>query len=305
MSVLAQPERKPPNRDTVFQDFYMKHEGYVVRTMNRKEVDLAIEWAAREGWNPGIHDADCFYSADPKGFFIGLLGNEPIATISAIKYGKSFGFLGFYIVKPEHRGNGYGLQIWNAALKYLEGRDVGLDGVVVQQENYKRSGFKLAYRNVRRESHGGGNFPEYPDIARLSSLPFEAVNSYDRPFFPEDRTQFIRSWVNQAGCKAFGVMQNGKLAGYGVARRCRSGYKIGPLFADTVEKAEALFLALRSGINAAEPIYLDTPEINRSAVGLAERYSMKVVFETVRMYMGEAPDLPLNRIFSVTSFEVG
>jgi GNAT superfamily N-acetyltransferase len=288
-----------------FQELTMQHKGYRIRTMNRKEVDIAIGWAAKEGWNPGIHDGDCFYSADPNGFLIGLWGNEPIATISAIKYGESFGFLGFYIVKPEHRGKGYGIQIWNAGLKYLEGRNVGLDGVVAQQENYKRSGFKLAYRNIRHEGRGGGNFPEYSEIVKLSSWSFEGIDSYDRAFFPENRTQFIKSWINQADSKALGIIHNGSLAGYGVTRRCRSGHKIGPLFADSPELAEALFLALRSGIKSAETFYLDTPEVNRAAVALAERYNMKVVFETARMYTGKEPNIPLNRLFGMTSFELG
>ncbi len=283
----------------------MQDKNFRIRTMNRKEVDYAIEWAAKEGWNPGIHDADCFYSPDPNGFLIGLLGDKPITTISAIKYGESFGFLGFYIVKPEYRGKGYGIQIWNAGLKYLEGRNVGLDGVIAQQDNYKKSGFKLAYRNIRHEGGGGGKLPEYSEIVKLSTLPFETTDSYDRPFFPANRTQFIKSWINQAGCNALGIMQNGKLAGYGVNRKCRSGYKIGPLFADSPELAEVLFLALKSGIKPAESFYLDTPEVNRAAVALAERYNMKVIFETARMYTGGKPDIPLNHLFGVTSFELG
>lgn len=71
----------------------MKNTNYKIRSMNRKEVDIAIEWAAKEGWNPGIHDADCYYSADPYGFLVGILGDEPIATISVIKYGETFGLL--------------------------------------------------------------------------------------------------------------------------------------------------------------------------------------------------------------------
>jgi ribosomal protein S18 acetylase RimI-like enzyme len=108
--------------------------------MTRHELNLAIDWAAIEGWNPGSYDADCFYAADPNGFLIGLLGDEPIATISVVKYGDSFGFLGFYIVKPEYRGMGYGIQIWNAGLEYLKGRTIGLDGVLAQQSNYSKSG---------------------------------------------------------------------------------------------------------------------------------------------------------------------
>ncbi|MCP3850697.1 MAG: GNAT family N-acetyltransferase, partial [Gammaproteobacteria bacterium] len=242
-----------------------------MRTMIRQEVDLAVEWAANEGWNPGINDANCFYSADPNGFIIGLLNDEPIATISAVKYGDSFGFLGFYIVKPEYRGNGYGIQVWNAGIKYLENRNIGLDGVVAQQDNYKNSGFKFAHRNIRYEGYGGNNIPQSGEVVNLITLPFETIVSYDRLFFPEARTQFIRSWINQADSNALGVMQNGKLAGYGIVRKCRLGYKIGPLFADNPELAEVLFQSLKSNINSGEPFYLDTPEVNPAAVELAER----------------------------------
>lgn len=93
--------------------------------MARKEIEMAIEWAAKEGWNPGLHDAECYFAADPNGFLMGLLGDKPIATISAVKYGESFGFLGLYMVKPEYRGKGYGIQIWNAGMRYLEGRSIG------------------------------------------------------------------------------------------------------------------------------------------------------------------------------------
>ena len=137
----------------------MKDQHYTIRTMAREEVDIAVEWAAREGWNPGLHDADAYFRADPKGFFVGLLQNEPVAVISAVRYGRSFGFLGFFIVEPQYRGRGYGLRIWQAGLKYLEGRVVGLDGVVSQQENYKKSGFRLLHRNIRYEGAGGGNPP--------------------------------------------------------------------------------------------------------------------------------------------------
>ncbi len=283
----------------------MIDKNYTIRIATRTEVDIAIELAAKEGWNPGLHDADCYYSADPSGFLIGLFGNEPIATISAIKYGNTFGFIGFYIVKPAYRNRGYGIQIWRAALKHLEGRNIGLDGVFAQQENYKKSGFKLAYRNIRYEGIGGGKHPYNAEIIKLSAIPFETIESYDRPFFPEVRSPFIKSWINQPECTALGIMRGGKLVGYGIVRTCRSGRKIGPLFADNPELAESLFLALKSGVKTKEPIYLDTPEVNQAAVSLAKRYNMEVVFETARMYTGEIPDMPLQRLFGVTSFEVG
>lgn len=278
---------------------------YSIRSMCPDEIALAVEWAAREGWNPGLHDAACYAAADPQGFLVGRLEDEPVATLSAVRYGKGFGFLGFYIVKPEHRGRGYGLRIWEAGMHALEGRNVGLDGVPAQQENYRKSGFQLAYRNIRHEGRTQGPVPEHGGVVELSALPFEAVTAYDRPFFSEDRTRFLASWIRQPESRALGILHQGRLSGYGVMRRCRAGHKIGPLFADGPVQAEALLDALQAGVDAGETLYLDTPEVNEAAVALAEGHGMRPMFETARMYNREIPNLPLDRVFGVTSFEVG
>lgn len=282
----------------------MVSDGYTIRSMRRDEIDMAIEWAAAEGWNPGLHDAAPFHAADPEGFLVGELDGEPVATISAIRYGSGFGFLGFYIVSPAFRGKGYGLRIWEAALARLAGRNIGLDGVVEQQDNYRKSGFSLAYRNVRYAGKAG-NADKSAGVIDLAEVPFAVVADYDAAFFPDDRRGFLKSWLSQPDIHAYGVMHEGKLAGFGVVRPCRSGYKIGPLFADDAGLAEDLFQALQAGLPASASIYLDVPEVNGDAVALARRHGMQVVFETARMYTGEFPDLPLERLFGVTSFELG
>ena len=280
-------------------------QNYTIHTMNREQLDIAVEWAAAEGWNPGLHDADCYYTADPNGFLMGFLDDEPIASISVVKYDDSFGFLGFYIVKPEYRGQGYGIQIWTAGLQYLNGCNIGLDGVVDQQPNYKKAGFKLAFRNIRFEGKAGGDFPQNPELKELSSLPFSKIEKYEQPFFPTNRSEFVECWINQPGSFAFGVVKNNQLLGYGVIRPCRNGYKIGPLQADSPEQAELLFCALKSKVKAGVAIFLDVPEVNEQAILMAGKYNMKLSFETARMYTGSFPDLPMHKIFGVTSFETG
>lgn len=283
----------------------MRDTNFEVRLMTPSEVGIATEWAAAEGWNPGLHDAQCFYRADPSGFLIGLLDGVPIAIISAVKYSSSFGFIGFYIVKPGYRGNNYGPLIGKAALEYLKGCNVGLDGVVEKQSNYKSLGFKMAYRNIRYQGLGGGAFPANTSIVRHEAIPFEELCKYDKPFFPALRSDFLKCWVEQPQSAAFGILDNGKVAGYGVIRTCNSGFKIGPLFADTPEYAELLFLALKSFATNESPVFLDVPEINSDAVALATRHKMTISFETARMYTGPFPDLPLDRLYGVTSFEIG
>jgi ribosomal protein S18 acetylase RimI-like enzyme len=286
----------------------MEQDKYKIRIMTRSELDIAVKWAADEGWNPSLHDAESFWTADPSGFLIGLLYDEPIATISAVKYGTSFGFIGFYIVKPEYRGKGYGIKIWNAAMESLAGRNIGLDGVVAQQDNYKKSGFALAYSNVRYEGikkNVAPVFAKNESIVDVSAVPFEDIENYDRKFFPENRTAFLKSWLYAEDRKAIAMMQNNEIVGYGVLRQCLSGYKIGPLFADTPEIAEALLVELVAALAENEVFYLDIPEHNTSAISLAGKFKMQVVFGTARMYTMKFPDLPIGKIFGVTSFELG
>ncbi|QLC72295.1 GNAT family N-acetyltransferase [Pseudomonas sp. LPB0260] len=283
----------------------MQKPRYLIRTMRRAELDIAVAWAAAEGWNPGRHDADCFHAADPGGFLIGLLDDQPISVLSVVKYGERFGFLGFYIVKPEYRGRGYGMQIWNAGLAYLAGRTIGLDGVVAQQGNYAKSGFTLAHRNIRFRGHAAGDRQPAAPTVLLAALPFDELLAYDQPYFPEGRAAFLRCWISQPEHQALAIRQDDRLAGYGVLRPCREGYKVGPLFADSPALAECLFVALKGAAPAGEPIFLDVPAVNRPALDMAQRHAMSVVFETARMYRGQAPALPLERLFGVTTFELG
>lgn len=283
----------------------MPHDHFTIRTMTRPEVNIAIDWAAAEGWNPGLHDAQAFYAADPGGFLVGLLDDMPVAVISAVKYGEHFGFIGFYRVQPGYRGRGFGLRIWQAALARLSGRTIGLDGVVAQQDNYRKSGFALACRNIRYQGAGGGPAPLDAAVQPLADVPFEQVAAYDRRFFPAERHAFLRCWLAQPGASALGLVQHGALCGYGVLRPCQTGFKIGPLLADNPALAERLLLALRARAGADVPIFLDTPAANLAAVALAQRDGMKMVFETARMYLGPAPDLPLDGLFGVTTFELG
>ena len=275
-----------------------------IRVMRPDEISTAVDWAAAEGWNPGLADASCFAVADRRGFLIGEFDGVPAATVSCVNYGANFSFLGFYLVRPDLRGRGYGLRMWKQAIAHAGRRVIGLDGVVAQQQNYRRSGFELAYANVR---YGGAVIaPDRPqtDIVELSDVPLAVVEACDATVFPAPRLAFLRAWINAPGHAGCARVRDGRLAGFGVIRPCRHGYKIGPLVADDRATAEVLLSALVAKVGGGD-MFLDIPGINRDAIALAEDLGLAPVFETARMYTGEIPPLQLDRLFGVTTFELG
>jgi hypothetical protein len=86
---------------------------------------------------------------------------------------------------------------------------------------------------------------------------------------------------------------------------CRVGFKIGPLFADSFDIAQRLFHALKGGVSDETPVFLDVPAINPEAIVLARIHGMRPVFATGRMYSRGAPAVPMDKVFGITSFELG
>jgi hypothetical protein len=278
----------------------------VIRTLTRPELDTMLDWAAAEGWNPGRHDADACFATDADGF-IGLdVDGELAVTLSVVRYDATFGFVGFYICRPELRGRGLGMELFEAGLARGDVVTLGLDGVLEQESNYARDGFVTAHHSVRYggtldlTSTGGD------DLRALGIGDLDALVTFERAHqvFPAPRPAFLARWLTAPGSTALAVGDGNRIEGYGVARACREGHKIGPLFCPDRTAAERLLLALVAHVDDG-PIFLDVPTPNVDGTALARDLGLEPVFETARMYRGPAPELYLDRVFGVTTFELG
>jgi len=285
----------------------------VIRNMTRPEVDELVGWAAREGWNPGLNDAELFWATDPEAFIASDLDGEMIGAGAITSYGGEFGFMGFFIVRPEFRSKGLGNTLWHARRERLierlrRGATIGMDGVFEMQAYYARGGFVFSHRDIRFRTEIQAE-PSPPqagdgDIVPLDQVPFGELLRYDRTCFPAERPSFLKHWIAQPDSLALGLLRNGRLAGYGVVRRCGDGCKIGPLFADDGAAATALYARLARHA-AGGPLFLDAPENNPAAGELVRRHEMNEVFGCARMYLGSPPDVMQERVFGVTTFELG
>jgi GNAT superfamily N-acetyltransferase len=275
---------------------------FIIEKANKHDMEFILTLAGAEGWNPGLDDAVPFYEADPDGFFIGKLGGKKIGCISAVAYDNVYGFMGLYIVLPEYRGQGYGWKLWQHAVEYLGDRCIGLDGVVAQQENYKKSGFIFFYNNIRFGGKVQGRLSK--ELCSIKEISFQSLLDFDTRIFGVDRARFLHPWIQAPHAFGFAKMIDHRLAGYGWIRRCGNGYKIGPLFAENKAIANEIFLALAANTKGSE-VFLDVVQTNKDAMQMAQEHHLNKVFETARMYKGKPPKQRLDQVFGVTTFELG
>lgn len=274
-----------------------------VRHLAASDVALMTDWAAAEGWNPGLHDAETFFAADPGGFLASLADDAPAAVVSLVSTGEGLAFLGLYICRPDLRGQGYGWRVWQAAMDLAGDRTIGLDGVPDQQPNYVKSGFDLAWQNARYTGPGGGAVP--PELVPLGEVPLASLVALDHAVGGIRRDQFLRAWVSQPDATGFASLgDDGQLRGWGMVRPCRRGWKIGPLLANDTESGLQVLDGLRA-VAGRDEVSLDLPVPNQAAVDAAIARGMAPSFFTARMYRGTPPVVDLDKLWGVASFELG
>jgi len=285
-------------------------EGEMIRRMNAKEVQKLVEWAGDEGWNPGINDAQSFWNLDPEGFLAIADNDKVIGGGAMIRHGDNFGFMGLFIVNNSHRGKGLGTKLWFARRDCLlsrlkDGGTIGLDGVDAMVPFYEKGGFTPFTRHRRFQlTQSASGLIRSERIVGVASVSLSMLADYDSKCFPNRREQFLVEWTTQCNAVSLAFVKDGQLLGFGVMRPCLIGWKIGPLFADSLEVADALFQSFQLASKGI-PIFLDVPDNNPPAISLCRKYKMQEVFGCVRMYYGPAPLLDHRRIFGITTLEVG
>jgi len=260
----------------------------MIRTATQDDLTWMLDWAADEGWNPGLEDAYPFHGADPGGFFIAERDGTPAACISVVNHSQSFAFLGFYICRSDLRGQGIGLALWRHAIAHAGNRTIGLDGVAEQEANYARSGFVRVGATRRLEGPRSAlGVPAEAVPVTPAHLP--AMIDADRRAFGIGRPDFLKRWISGSETRR-SVMQDrpDQSAAFATARLCRTGCKIGPVVASDAEVALSLAAAAAESLGA-EQVTIDVPDDQPDLQARLLAAGFIETFTTARMYRGTVP----------------
>ena len=287
---------------------------FSIRPLEPSNISQVTDWARAEGFCPGEGDVAIYRQTDRQGLWVGWLGEDPIGCIAGVRYSQAYGFVGLFLVKPEHRGRGYGVQLWRHALAHLEDVGcVGLEAAPDRIDDYAGWGFQSASATTRWqlngwERQGASPLENQLSLVDATSLPEGMIQAYDASREPSPRPHFLRDWLHHpAGTVLALVDGQGQCHGFGRIRPCLlregTGWRIGPLLADDGDLVEQLLRGLLRRHRGV--VLLDAPGANPAAAALMGRLGFAPISETLRMYRGVQPLVSLEDVYGLTCLELG
>ena len=296
---------------------------YVVRTTVSADETREIFGVRAAAWGrkPGALDYDIYFATDNTGFYVGELDGKPIGCMAAVKFSKTFAFLGNFMVDKPYRGKGYGSSLMATGISALPKEcnfafDIHEENIPLFETQY---GYKLAWKarrvsvNASRASSVVASSSYSPSVKICSArdIPLAKIAVYDSRFYNFDRYSFLQRWIYAPNCHSFAaVNSSGSVVGYSVVRstlRQEDGWRLSPLYANNPQIAQSLYQAIFKSVAAhGDPearITFDAPCIekdNLAAFKLAKQQSAVIDEHIARMYRYHVPShLPISNIFSM------
>ncbi len=154
---------------------------FIIRGFKPHEYDMVRVWGNSEQFNRGKYDFECYQALDKNTFWIGELDGEAIASIAVAQYNENFAFVGLYYVKPEHRGKGYGMQVWKKGFEHITATNIGLEcGTSKAEKKYETQGFKTYHKSYLFTTGGTGKPYISEFLIDCRNLDFNQLYEYDQ-----------------------------------------------------------------------------------------------------------------------------
>ncbi|KAK3740279.1 hypothetical protein QZH41_008380 [Actinostola sp. cb2023] len=231
-----------------------------------------------------------------------------------------------YLVEKEYRYKGYGMELFQAAkLKSVSSPSQNRVGYGVQNmlEKYEKRGAESQWLTSRFDIHLPSAFKALDQVPTsplyraqtIDKVDPQALSDYDTVVFGYQRHTFLHKFLRTQGSHArVAINSKGVIVGYTAARVAfnkEEGYRLGPLYADSLEIAMMLLKALfgemlEEGWSSSPSVWVDIPVgKNTEAKKLIELLDGKVVFNMTLMATKEIQKGSFKNWFAIMSPEFG
>lgn len=229
-----------------------------IRLLTERDLGAAMRLKELAGWNQTEDDWRRLFKLAPTGCFAAWLNEELVATITTTSYADDLAWIGMVLVDPAHRRGGIATQLMRAALACLRAagvKTIKLDATPAGQPVYEALGFVREGLIERWE--GIPDVSPAPHCRPLTAELRPQLGALDREAFGADRWELIDSlWSDVHFAPLAVCVPDGRLRGYGLARRGTNAHYLGPLVATDRETALALLDGMLAQLNGAR-VFLD------------------------------------------------
>jgi ribosomal protein S18 acetylase RimI-like enzyme len=281
-----------------------------LRCLTQNDLPFADSLRAREGWNQTIHDWERFLAMEPAGCFLAEWQGVPAGTATTVVYGAELAWIGMVLVHPDFRRNGIGRALLRRCIEYLRGRGVRcikLDATPAGRAVYEGLGFQEEWALTRWECNRRPEraAPSSEGIRDWHETDLSAVDQFDAGAFGISRRTLLQAL--KAKCLRALVVESerGVIAGHGCLREGSRALYLGPVVADSTDRALRLIGTLLQN-HGDRTLFWDIPDRHRALALWAEENGFKVKRSLTRMFLGEniAPGSP-EKVFAIAGPEIG
>lgn len=264
-----------------------------IRLLAAEDLEAADELRRLAGWNQTLDDWRRLLALAPGGCFAVGRHGRVIATVTAVAYGVSLGWIGMMLVHPEHRGRGLARALMGEALGHLRAAGVGcikLDATPAGRPVYEKLGFH-SEASLTRWRRGPGAVGSQPPVVRaevrsLTAADWPTIDALDAESAQADRAPWLRSLADGARCVRV-CSRDGAVAGFGMLRPGDEADYLGPVVSRDEEGARALAgELLRSAADRA--VVWDCFDDEAGAASWVRAWGFSPVRPFVRMRWGDS-----------------
>ena len=281
----------------------MSSTDYNIRYMTKEEaMSVVPKLSQAEEWSYGLHDVEILYDYDPTTYMCGEVHGDIVATISGLKWDRSYAFLSAFIVRADQRRKGYGAKLLAKLRSTLGDCNLAIDSVESEQSANQKGGFVKAYDHyvvLGEAKHI--DHPLHKHVCDLAEVPLADVVAYDTQHFPVPRPKFVELFTRQPGGVAKAFVKDEKLMGYGTLTPGNSHPLLTPLYAANEEVAYALLSSLTNTITPGQTYEMCTHTPNVHSANMCTAFGLVPHALYTRMYNKKKYELRDNNIFACTS----
>ncbi|HTE29173.1 MAG TPA: GNAT family N-acetyltransferase, partial [Chryseolinea sp.] len=210
------------------------------RQMTMVDIPTGLQLCRAAGWNQVSSDWELFLKCNPEGARVVVDEQDRIVgTVTTIRYGGVFGWIGMLLVDPAERRKGLGTKLLVEANTILSGEStIRLDATSAGREVYRQFGFndELTIARMQRASFSG-RLDNIELVSPVGANDMDEIMSWDARVFAADRRQLLQLMHGNCPALTLKIRVDGRIVAYCFGREGYAYLHVGPVVATSTRYA--------------------------------------------------------------------